>query len=314
MIRLLIDCDTGVDDSIALIFALHRKDVEIAGISTSTGNVSAAQAADNTLRVLKLCGREHAIDVCVGAEEPLSGIREPYPELIHGTNGLGNIELPKSRQKPVDMDVRDFLYEKACQYENELVLVTLGRLTNIANTIAKYPDFPEKIKRVVTMGGSIGPYGNVGPMVEANIGGDPDAADILVTASWDVMMVGLNVTLKTHLTMADVHTAYQHCRGECKPVLEFIQKELVHYMNGARKQNWLRDYSPLHDPLAMLAAIDPSIVLTQRRITRIECGGSYCRGMVVTDLREYPIEGRFVEHCIDVDSDKALNELFAVFQ
>ena len=126
-------------------------------------------------------------------------------------------------------------------------------------------------------------------------------------------MVGLDVTLKTVLHMDDVKMAQGYCREECRPVLDFMAQELQHYMKGARMQNWMRECCPLHDPLAMIVAVDPSVVLTQKRITRVETGGTYCRGMFVTDLREQPIEGRFVEHCMQVDERKALNELFAVF-
>ena len=312
--KLLIDCDTGVDDSIALLFALYRKDVEIIGISTGAGNVTARQGADNTLRILKLAGREGEIPVCIGAEEPLNGRSEEFPEFIHGKNGLGNVLLPPSEQKPEDMDVRDFLYQKACQQGGEAVLVTLGRMTNIAKTLKKYPDFCTKVKRVVGMGGSVNGFGNVGPAVEANIGGDPEAADLVFLASWPVTMVGLDVTLKTILHKEDVEMALGYCREECRPILSFIQQELIHYMKGARLQNWMRECCPLHDPLAMIAAVDPSIVMTQKRITRVECQGTYCRGMVVTDLREHPISGRYVEHCMQVDARRAVNELFAVFQ
>ncbi len=314
MIKLLIDCDTGVDDSIALLFALYRKDVEIVGISTSVGNVTARQGADNTLRILKLAGREGQIPVCVGAEKPLVGTCEEFPEFIHGKNGLGNVVLPPSDQKPVDMDVRDFLYEQACEQDGEAVLVTLGRMTNIAETLKKYPDFYTKVKRVVGMGGTVNGPGNVAPSVEANIGGDPEAADMVFMAPWSVTMVGLDVTLKTVLRMEDVKMALGYCREECRPVLSFIQQELVHYMKGARLQNWMRECCPLHDPLAMIVAVDPSVVLTQKRITRVECGGTYCRGMIVTDLREDPIEGNYVEHCMKVEAERVLNELFAVFQ
>ena len=313
MIKLLIDCDTGVDDSIALLFALHRKDVEVMGISTSIGNVTAAQAADNTMRVLKFAGKEGQVPVCVGAEKPMVGTCEDFPDFIHGKNGLGEIELPESSQKPVDMDVCDFLYEKACEADGEAVLVTLGRMTNIAHTLQKYPDFPAKIKRVVSMGGTVNGPGNVAPMVEANIGGDPEAADLVLMAPWQVTMVGLDVTLKTVMHMEDVKMARSYCREECRPVLDFMMQELQNYMKGARMQNWMLECCPLHDPLAMIVAVDPGVVLTQKRITRVETGGTYCRGMFVTDLREQPIEGRFVEHCMQVDERKALNELFAVF-
>lgn len=314
MIKFLIDCDPGVDDSIALMYAFHKKDVEIVGIATSFGNVSAAQGADNALRLLKFAGKEGEIPVCVGAEDPLVGEHEPYPAFIHGDNGFGNIELEPSDQKPVDMDVRDFLYEKACEYEGELVLLTLGRLTNIALTLQKYPDFAKKIKRVVIMGGCLGPYGNVGPGLDANVAGDPESVDITLCADWPVLMVGMDVTNKVVLHMSDVKLAKEYCRPECKKYLQFMEDELEHYMKGVRLQNWKRYATPTHDPLAIMVAVNPSLVTTQHRITRIELEGKYTRGMVVTDMREYPIEGNFVEHCIDVDSERALNELFAVFQ
>lgn len=149
--KICIDCDPGVDDSLAILFALARPDVEVVGISTSVGNVTAKQGADNALRILKLAGMEHKIPVCVGAEQPLNGDEVDFPEFIHGKNGIGNVELPPSDQKPVDMDVCDFLYQIASENEGELVLVTLGRMTNIAKTIKRYPDFAGKIKKVVSM-------------------------------------------------------------------------------------------------------------------------------------------------------------------
>lgn len=314
MTKIFIDCDPGVDDSLAILFALNRPDVIITGISTSIGNVTARQGAENALRILKLAGYEGRIPVCVGAEAPLKGMMEDFPVLIHGHNGIGDTELPPTSQKPIEMDVCDFIYQAACENEGELVLVTLGRLTNIALTIRKYPDFPKKIRRVVTMGGTIYMRGNVGPLAEANIAGDPEAADIAVLADWDMTFVGLDVTIKTLLKKDEVERAARYCRPERRAQLDFIQRALVHYMNGARVQNQFIDCCPLHDPLAMIAAVDPSVVFTRKMITRIECGGVYCRGQVITDLREYPIEGRFVAHCLDVDSQKALNELFAAFQ
>lgn len=314
MMKLLIDCDPGVDDSIAILFALNRPEVEIVGISTSVGNVTAAQGAENALRLLKLAGKEGQIPVCVGAEQPLAGNVDGFPDFIHGKNGLGNVELPVSSQKPVDMDVCDFIYKAACQYEGELVLISLGRMTNLALTIEKYPDFPKKIKKVVAMGGAVYSHGNVSPVCEANIAGDPEAADIAVQADWDMVLVGLDVTLKTLLTMDDIKRTKRWCRPECKEILDFMEKELIYYQNGARIQNQNLENCPLHDPLAMIVAVDPSVAFTRKMVTRIECGGTYCRGKVVVDLREQPIEGQFVEHCLQVDSRKALNELFAAFQ
>lgn len=312
--KMFIDCDPGVDDSLAILFALNRPDVEVVGITTSTGNVTAAQGAENAMRILKLAGMEGKIPVCVGSEKPLVGEVEDFPDFIHGKNGMGDVELPPTTQKVVDMDVSDFMYQKACEYEGELVLISLGRMTNLANTLAKYPDYAKKIKRVVAMGGAVYSHGNVTPVVEANIGGDPEAADIAMMAEWDMTLVGLDVTLKTHLTRCDVDKLLRCCLPEKKDMVSFISDELKYYMNGSRKQNYTMEYSPLHDPLAMVVAVDSSVVNTRKMVTRVECGGTWCRGKVVVDLREQPIEGRFVEHCLEVDSRKALNILFAAFQ
>lgn len=312
--KLLIDCDPGVDDSVALLFALSREDAEIVGIATGTGNTTAAQGADNARRLLKLVGKDYEIPVCVGSEQPLVGELGEFPAFIHGDNGIGNVTLPESDAPFDTRDVCDFLYETAEKYAGEAVLITLGRFTNIAKTIAKYPDFPKKVKRVVAMGGSVGLYGNVGPQAEANIAGDPEAADIAVQQDWDMTMVGLDVTLKTHLTRADIDRLLTCCAEEKRPAVEYISNALVHYMNGSREMNRTMGYCPLHDPLAMVTALDPSVVMTKKLVTRIECGGTYNRGRVVVDLREVPIEGRFVAHCLEVDSQRALNALFAAFQ
>ena len=138
--KLLIDCDPGVDDSVALLFALAREDAEIVGIATGTGNTSAAQGADNARRLLKLVGKDHEIPVCIGAEQPLVGEHGDFPAFIHGDNGLGNITLPESDAPFDERNVCDFLYEIASEHAGEVVLITLGRFTNIANTIKKYPD------------------------------------------------------------------------------------------------------------------------------------------------------------------------------
>lgn len=313
--KICIDCDPGVDDSLALLFALCRSDIEIVGITTGFGNVTAVQGAENVLRLLKLVGMEGRIPVCAGEEKPLKGECGEFPDFIHGKNGLGNVILPETYEKPEPMDVCDFLYQMACRYQGELVLVTLGRMTNIAKVLKKYPDFSLKVKRVVSMGGTLYAPGNISPVVEANIGGDPEAADIVVQSPWDLTMVGLDVTLKTILKKSDIEQAVCQCKNpEHKKLLLFLNKAMEWYMQGMYMQNWMRDSCPLHDPLAMLVAVDPSLVKTQKRITRIECSGTYCRGMVVTDLREQPIKGGYVAHCIEVDSTRAINTLLAAFR
>lgn len=314
MIKMLIDVDTGVDDSIALLYALNHPEVEIVGITTSCGNVDAVQAAENTVRIIQLSGTKREIPVVVGANEPLNGTWDGPVAWIHGDNGVGNVELPKSKQKfCTDIKAEDFIYETAKQHSGEVVLVTLGRLTNIAKALEAHPDLPEHIGRMVMMGGTVYMHGNVSPVVEANIGGDPEAADKVFLSGMHITVVGLDVTMRTRLTRQHVKLLEKYCSKRCKPAVAYMKQALKYYMNGARVQNYTADNCPLHDPLAMVAAVVPSVVKTQKRKARVECGGTYCRGMIVTDMREKPIEAEYVEFALEVDSERALNELMSVF-
>lgn len=136
--KVLLDVDTGVDDSIALLYALFNPEIEIVGISAVCGNVEAWLAAENTMKILDLAGAPD-IPVAVGAEKPSCREWDGRVAFIHGKNGLGNVELPPSRRSTRDVDVSRFHMDLAEQYEGELVVITLGPLTNIARTIREYP-------------------------------------------------------------------------------------------------------------------------------------------------------------------------------
>lgn len=313
-IKMLIDVDTGVDDSIALLYALFHPQVEVVGITTGCGNTSAAQAAENTLKMMELAGVKENIPVIIGAKQPLEEEWDGPVAFIHGDNGIGNVELPKPTGKITEgITAEDFLYDMACRYERELVLVTLGRLTNIAHCLRKYPDLPGKIKKMVMMGGTVFAPGNVTPVSEANFWGDPRACDLVFQAGFEATVVGLDVTMKTRLTMADVEIMKKYASERCKKAADYIQKALEHYMTGNRIQNYCLDDCPLHDPLAMVAAVVPSVITTREMKARIECQGSYSRGMVVTDLREHPFDAQYIRFAVEVDSKRALRELMSVF-
>lgn len=313
-IKMLIDVDTGVDDSIALLYALFHPQVEVVGITTGCGNTSAAQAAENTLKIMELAGIKEEIPVIIGAEQPIEGEWDGPVAFIHGDNGIGNVQLQKPAGKVTEgVNVEDFIYDMASRYNRELVLVTLGRLTNIANCLGKYPDLPDKVKRVVMMGGTIFAPGNVTPVSEANFWGDPKACDLVFQAGFDTTVVGLDVTMKTRLAMTDVEIMKKYASQRCKKAVDYIQEALQCYMTGNRIQNYCLDDCPLHDPLAMVAAVVPSVITTKEMKARIECHGDYCRGMVVTDLREHPFDARYIRFAVDVDSKRVLRELMSVF-
>lgn len=310
--KVLLDMDTGVDDSIALLYALNKPEMEIVGISTIHGNVEAWLAAENTHKVMDLV---HAPEIPVvrGVESPTVGSWHGRVAFVHGDNGLGNVDLPQSKRTFRDQDVSDFHMELAEKYEGELVLITLGPLTNIARTLEKYPEFAKKIKRVVMMGGTVAATGNVSPVVEANFSGDPEACDKVFQSGMDITVVGLDVTTKTRLKKQHIEWLTQNCKESAKDAVQYMQQALSHYMNGNKEQNYCMDDCPLHDPLAMMCALKPHLVTTETRKARIECGGTYCRGMVVTDLREHPFDAQYVHFAMQVRAEEAIRELMSAF-
>lgn len=310
--KALFDVDTGVDDAAALLYALLKPQFEIVGISAVCGNVEAELAAANTCRILDLVDGPD-IPVAVGADGPLQGRWEGRVRVIHGDNGLGNIELPESTRKPVKEAVEDFHMRLAREYEGELVLIALGPLTNVARTLRKYPDFAKKVRRMVMMGGTIHMQGNVSPVAEANVAGDPEACDQVFLSGMDITAVGLDVTTQVRLKKEHIDWLAQRPAKKAAKAVDFLRRALVHYWEGNQRQNYCIGDCPVHDPLAVMSAAAPGIVRTELRRARVECGGTYCRGMIVTDQREHPIPGGDVHFALEVDAERALREFLSAF-
>lgn len=310
---LLIDADTGIDDSIAILFALKRMDVRVVGITTGFGNTDVHQAAENTLRLIHLSGVDYEVPVAVGAACPLVGEWEGPVCHIHGNNGIGDAQLPSSPQKLLDESACDFMVRMAHTYPGQLTMVSLGRMTNLALALQKEPDLPHLFKNVVFMGGTYRMAGNVTPVVEANLSGDPEAADLVFQAGFDLTMVGLDVTMKARLKAEHLDILDKYALPENRPIVEYLKQAMPLYFNFYRMQHNCLDHCPIHDPLAMLVAVDPSLVQIQKLPARVECGGTFCRGMVVADAREYPFEAPLLSICVDVNRRKAEEELLNAF-
>ncbi len=312
MLHLLIDADTGVDDSIAILYALLHPEVHVAGITTGCGNTSADQAAENTLRLIQLARPGYEVPVVVGANAPLSGVWEgPMPH-IHGENGIGGAQLPPSPQRVLEEDCSAFLYRMAEAYSGELTVLTLGRMTNLAAALRRFPELKRHLRRVVAMGGTLSCPGNVSPRAEANLAGDPEAADEVFSSGLDLTMVGLDVTERVRLRLAHLDAAERSCPPERRPVLDYMRSALGLYLDFTRFAEGSLENCPLHDPLAAIAAVRPEFFLTRRMRARVELGGTWCRGQVVTDLRFRPFEAEYVNFCVEVDGDQAIRELFSV--
>lgn len=315
MKRILIDADTGVDDSLAILYALKSPNFHVEGITTCFGNNNAEQSADNSLRLIKLSGCGYEVPVAVGANESLEGIFESAPAFIHGDNGIGNVVLPESSQKPVDEAAWDFIIRKAEELKGELVIVTTGRLTNLARALGKDPELPRKVKKVVAMGGTINHPGNVGPYAEANIYGDAKAADMVFRAGFNFILVGLDVTMRTFITDRDVKNLCAYCRPECRPIADYIRDVLTFYFEFHRVTMGMADACVVHDPLAMLIAEDPSLGRFQMVRAGVEYESGEYKGTIKVDTGFVPVLDREeIAVCMEVDSVKAVRRLFSVYQ
>ncbi|MDO7906343.1 nucleoside hydrolase [Paenibacillus sp. JX-17] len=310
--KMIIDADTGVDDALAILYALKSPRIELQGVTTVFGNTSVGQATENTLRLLELAGAQH-VPVAAGAERAL--VREPGPfsEKVHGHNGVGDAELPPTSRSALDTFAPEWLVQQANEHEGELVIVAMGRLTNLALALDIDPDLPKKLKKVVVMGGNIRVPGNITPVAEANIWGDPEAADRVLTAGLPLTLVGLDVTLKTRVNDSHLHYLKRYGREENREIINFIDESLQHYFGFYREVNYFQNSAPLHDPLAVIAAVHPELLTYQTMNVRVECEGTHTTGMVVADLRAIPMYDSPIQVCVDVDAETAEGNFLSVF-
>ncbi|ADL03129.1 nucleoside hydrolase [Lacrimispora saccharolytica] len=314
MKHIIVDCDTGIDDSIAILYALKSNKLHVEGFTTVYGNTSSMQAAENTLRLIKLAKCGYDIPVLVGANESMTGDAEPYPVHIHGDNGIGNVELPESEQKPLNEDAADFIIKKAEELKGDLTIVALGRLTNIAAALEKDPRLPYKIKHMVVMGGAFHKPGNISPYAEANIYGDAKASDIVFRAGFPMTVVGLDVTMETFLSARDITLLCKYCREENREVVQYIQSALEYYFQFSYESMGCLDNSVVHDPLAMVIAEDPSIGEYRMVRAAVEYENKEFRGMIKRDEGFIPVyDHDEILYCIRVNSDLAVRRLLSVF-
>jgi len=272
--KVIIDTDPGTDDAMAILLALNSPELEVKAITVVPGNVTAQQGLENALRLVSLAGRCD-IPVARGAEHPLNQ-KLITAEFWHGRNGLGNIELPASKCRADPRFGPDLIIELAHAYPHQITLVPIGPETNIARALSKDPSIARLIRDVVIMGGSIS-GGNVNAVAEANIYGDPEAAQIVFNGGWPITMVGLDVgdrTLFTHKHLAQIEQTH----GPENDFAARLMKFLV-----ALSERWGSPGAPMYDPLAMGVAIDSTLVRTQRMRVDIETGGHYTRGETVAN-------------------------------
>ncbi|MFE1664917.1 nucleoside hydrolase [Microbacterium sp. P02] len=275
-----LDCDTGVDDAVALGYLLASPAIDLVGVGTVSGNTSAAQAARNTLDLLALAGRDD-IPVAVGAHDHLSHPYDGGAPHVHGDNGIGGVQLPPATRVPEEQSAVDLLIALSHLYEGRLHIVTIGPMTNIALALEADPTLPGRIAGVTAMGGAALVPGNISPVAEANVFNDPEAADAALSADWDVTLVPLDVTME-HTLSEDDRAALL---ASTNPFVQALGEILDHYFDFYLPIYGHRT-SSLHDPLAaVIAAGGARIDVAPRVPVRVDTTDGPGRGQTIADLR-----------------------------
>jgi inosine-uridine nucleoside N-ribohydrolase len=264
--KLIIDCDPGIDDAIALVLAMQCPDFEILGITTTFGNAQVEQTTKNALRIVETSGKR--IPVHRGADKPLSVPLRPPPDFVHGKDGLGNTGQPEPTTKANAKPAAQFLVETAKTYPGEVTILAIGPLSNLAEALRLDSGFARNVRELIVMGGALYVPGNVTPVAEANIYGDPHAADLVFTASWKVTMIGLDVTTKVQLS----DQMLSRVRTQNKTFGLFIWSISRFYAEFHRQEHIPGGIYP-HDPSAVVYLIEPGIFRTKQGPLRVVCEG-----------------------------------------
>jgi inosine-uridine nucleoside N-ribohydrolase len=288
----IYDTDPGVDDAMALYYALAHPRIEILGITTVYGNVTAAQATTNALYLIQLAGRK--VPVAQGASAPLVKHAEAPPDFIHGADGLGNLPARAPSTRSADpRSAAQFIVDMAHAHPGQVTLVPVGPLTNIALALQLEPKLPQLVKQVVLMGGSIAEHGNVSPVAEANIWNDPHAADAVFTAGFNLTMVGLDVTYRVLLPVnLFKKIATQHRHAATDTLLHAVKFYSAFY--GSRFTH-MKDFDGCygHDVLAFICLTNPELFGFESGPTRVALDG-FAEGQTIMkrqSFMQFPTSG-----------------------
>ncbi|MDR7275914.1 nucleoside hydrolase [Catenuloplanes atrovinosus] len=275
---LLIDCDPGIDDMVALLLACASPEVELLGVSTVAGNVGLEFTTRNALDVLALAGRPD-VPVAAGAERPLVVDGLAAHRGAHGDSGLGGARLPSSPAGAVDAHAVPFLAEAIRGASAPVTLVAVGPLTNVALLYALYPEVAASLGRLVVMGGAIG-AGNITPAAEFNVWADPEAAYRVLSAPGlsrvvPTTMVGLDVTLRTLIGVAEA--ARLRSAGGAGAV---VADAIAEYVHGAPGDGGV----PMHDAVAVAEAVRPGLLECRPCRIEVDHGFGPGRGNTLVDF------------------------------
>ena len=290
---LILDCDPGHDDAVALAVAAHRG--RLLGVTTVGGNVRLEHTTRNALAVLQLLGAD--VEVHAGAAGPLHGGSVDDAGHVHGESGLAGATLPELRREAASTDAVGYLVEVTREHPGAWLVAT-GPLTNVAQALQRDPTLAERVAGISIMGG--GTFGNVTAAAEFNIHFDPEAADIVLRCGAPLVMCGLDLThqLLVDDDMVSRSRAYGNGFGA------FAADFLTGYLTNVRALSGDTRDAALHDPCAVLAVTDPQLFDIAPRHVVVETGGTHTRGMTVVDQRVW-MRGGNVQWALTIDAPAA---------
>ena len=298
MKKIILDCDPGQDDAVALALAMAAKDeIEILGVTTVAGNVPLNLTQRNARIMCEMCHRSD-VKVYAGAEKPMAQ-ELVTAEHVHGKSGLDGIEIYEPSHSLEEKHAIDFIIESCLASElNSLILVPTGPLTNIWLAIDREPDILPKIKEIVLMGGARKEAGNITPSAEFNIYVDPEAAKLVLQCGRPIVMMSLDVTHQVLTTQKRVDTI----RNLDSSVGEGIAA-LIEFYERYDEEKYHLDGAPLHDPCTVAYLLKPELFKFKNVNVEIETGGTFTRGTTVVDYWEVTDRIPNVQWAYEVDDE-----------
>lgn len=309
--KVIFDTDPGVDDAMALYYALAHAGIDVVGITTTFGNVSVQQAATNALYLTAIAGRN--VTVTQGVQKPQVKHGEAPPDFIHGADGLGNLTTRHATSNRIDpRSSAQYIVDLARAHPGEITLVAVGPLGNLATALAMEPHLPHLLQEVILMGGTILEPGNVSPVAEANIWNDPHAADQVFTAGWKLTMVGLDVTHRVIVPVALIQKIAEHHQHAATDTLLSAVRFYADFYSGLYPHVARVHGCFGHDVLAFIYLTDPNLFTLQSGRIRVATEG-IGQGQTMMDRRpsiSYPQAGWAetpqTHVCMQVQAEAAL--------
>jgi len=279
--KFYVDCDTGIDDALALAYlAANRQTVELLGVGSVCGNISAEEGARNSANLLSLFGITDT-PVAKGSSDYLYKKYECLVEHIHGKNGIGDVSVEHAKSEIVPLSAAELLVSLAHKHPKEINVLAIGPLTNLAIALDIEPELPNLLKSLTIMGGAAMAPGNVTPVAEANIAGDPDAAEKVIRHYKNITLVPLDLTMSQTFEESDIKKLIDSSSVSCQTLGKMLLKYVDFYQNI-----YGRKCAALHDPVAAMIAVEgASNCRTLHCDITVDCTEGPGKGQTICDTR-----------------------------